>query len=923
MTARRLGVGPKCPRAILIGEAFGEQEEEQGEPFVGRAGSVLNSLLTQAGLPREECYVTNLLNARPSPGSNDISPLFRNGALTSLGQAHQRALLDELVAIDCKLVFPLGNVALAAICGAEFVASVRTAAEDAAYEAPEGITKWRGSPLASPLLPGRLVLPTLHPSYIARGAWAEAWLVTRDFAKGLRIAAEGARKYSVHVAQSADEALSIIARASAQPLVCSDIETPDQQLECFCLCWQEQVSYVIPIGRRWAASDRRKIISAYRTLLEAPVGPTLLWQNGNYDTFWLERFEGIRACLPRCEDSMYLFSCLYPELKKKLAVLNSLYTDLPFYKDDYEESKRLADLALLYDYNGKDGIAPLAAWNELSLHSERGAIEHTYRQLTMANLPAAQAMQRTGFAVDHAAWRELRARAELEIAPLQGHLDELTQRWREAQRLDAEGKLAIANALARVEKELLAEARADAKRLDAKAPVRHLLSSALLKQLNAQRAMARADAAYWSQGFGAKSNMVAAYFEARGERPGSWDKTRLKELAKPLARRDLYPEARLILDIRERRTQIDTFLKAKLDPEDLRYRFSVNVRGTKYGRLSGSKLFFRYGGNPFNLPQSFRTVFIADKAQGDFIPFFANLDQSKAEYAHVANLSGDENMLAALAEGKDVHAWTAHLLLGVKLDFIEAEAKLLGESTSSSIIAEARKQLSTQWHGPEFDAAFALVPDSSLRQFGKKRNHAWNYRESAEGYAQRTGTSIKRAREQDALQRKAFPAVVTYWESTRWEVLNRKQLTNCFNRVIPFRSFFTTEVWKSACAARPQSGVADVNNAAMREIHAWGDAECSVRNNVYDSLLLQLRLRRNVRIAGDSGPLIGEAERINALLTRCVEVMSPELSYADRKFRVGIDVKLGRCWGKMEKVNLAQSATTLLPLLQKISQGEL
>ena len=52
-------------RIMIIGEAPGKNEDEQGEPFVGKAGEILNEALAQAGLVREECYVTNVVKCRP------------------------------------------------------------------------------------------------------------------------------------------------------------------------------------------------------------------------------------------------------------------------------------------------------------------------------------------------------------------------------------------------------------------------------------------------------------------------------------------------------------------------------------------------------------------------------------------------------------------------------------------------------------------------------------------------------------------------------------------------------------------------------------------------------------------------------------------------------------------------------------------
>ena len=54
---------------MLVGEAWGEQEEYQRTPFVGASGAELNRMLHEAGIMRSECFVTNLVNARPP--SND------------------------------------------------------------------------------------------------------------------------------------------------------------------------------------------------------------------------------------------------------------------------------------------------------------------------------------------------------------------------------------------------------------------------------------------------------------------------------------------------------------------------------------------------------------------------------------------------------------------------------------------------------------------------------------------------------------------------------------------------------------------------------------------------------------------------------------------------------------------------------------
>ena len=67
------GVGNPHARVVLIGEAPGRNEDLKGEPFVGAAGKLLNELLTEAGLAREDVYIANVLKCRP-PGNRDPEP---------------------------------------------------------------------------------------------------------------------------------------------------------------------------------------------------------------------------------------------------------------------------------------------------------------------------------------------------------------------------------------------------------------------------------------------------------------------------------------------------------------------------------------------------------------------------------------------------------------------------------------------------------------------------------------------------------------------------------------------------------------------------------------------------------------------------------------------------------------------------------
>ena len=79
------GVGKRRAEWLIIGEAPGAEEDRQGEPFVGRAGQLLDAMLLAIGLPRETVFIANVLKCRP-PGNRDPKPEEVARCLPYLGQ---------------------------------------------------------------------------------------------------------------------------------------------------------------------------------------------------------------------------------------------------------------------------------------------------------------------------------------------------------------------------------------------------------------------------------------------------------------------------------------------------------------------------------------------------------------------------------------------------------------------------------------------------------------------------------------------------------------------------------------------------------------------------------------------------------------------------------------------------------------------
>jgi uracil-DNA glycosylase family 4 len=96
------GVGNQRAEWLIVGEAPGADEDRQGEPFVGRAGQLLNSMLRAIGLAREQVYIANVLKCRP-PGNRDPAAGEAAECLPYLEQ--------QIVLLRPKIMLAVGRIA--------------------------------------------------------------------------------------------------------------------------------------------------------------------------------------------------------------------------------------------------------------------------------------------------------------------------------------------------------------------------------------------------------------------------------------------------------------------------------------------------------------------------------------------------------------------------------------------------------------------------------------------------------------------------------------------------------------------------------------------------------------------------------------------------------------------------------------------
>lgn len=96
------GVGDRNAQWLIIGEAPGADEDRQGEPFVGRAGKLLDNMLLAIGLKREEVYIANIVKCRP-PNNREPAP--------EEAQSCAPYLARQIALIKPKIILAVGRVA--------------------------------------------------------------------------------------------------------------------------------------------------------------------------------------------------------------------------------------------------------------------------------------------------------------------------------------------------------------------------------------------------------------------------------------------------------------------------------------------------------------------------------------------------------------------------------------------------------------------------------------------------------------------------------------------------------------------------------------------------------------------------------------------------------------------------------------------
>lgn len=329
------------PKIMIIGEAWGKDEAAIRAPFVGASGNELTRMLSEAGIRRSDCYLTNVFNLQPQPSNDilnlcgsktddvmlDMPPLQKGKYIRECYRSEVQRLWQEVIDIQPNLIIALGNTPMWALTG------------------QVGISRLRGAPAESIHPAGFKVIGTYHPAAVLRD-WSIRSVVVADFFKCARQATfpEVRRpRREIWV----DPTIPDIQRFYEQFVVpCNklsiDIETAGQtQITCVGFAPSKDRAIVIPFvdwrkpdGCYWPTAHMEKmawmLVDKFCRHVDNPE-IRVVGQNFLYDINWLLSKVGIAIANFR-EDTMLKHHALNPELEKSLSFLGSVYTDEPSWK---------------------------------------------------------------------------------------------------------------------------------------------------------------------------------------------------------------------------------------------------------------------------------------------------------------------------------------------------------------------------------------------------------------------------------------------------------------------------------------------------------------------------------------------------------------------------------------------------------------
>lgn len=562
------------------------------KPFVGPSGKGLDECFLMTKMLRRDLYLTNVIKDldRPLKHYINISP---HGKATVHPEGYQyiQELADELKKLNLNCIVAFGNIPLFALTNRI------------------GITKWRGSVLDSTIVPGLKVVPTFHPATFIppKFNFLNKPLICEDLMRAkyeseFKEIRRRERTITIRpvFSQTTDTLEYCYEVGLRGQTIALDIEVVNREVDCISIGWSDTEAISIPFrdqqGDYFTVDQELEIMLLVAKIIQeeriAKVGANFI-----FDMQFLFRKYGIRPRgINHCTQIAQKIS--YPDFSAGLAFVTTMYTDIPYYKEDGKQWMKMqaGTWEEWWNYNGMDSIVPVEAIPKQLVTLRKQGNESTYERHRRLQEPLLYMGER-GIKVDVQGMVEYRGRQQ---DKLDQHADQLNE-----------------------------EVGYDINYNSPQQLMKYFYDECRIKPYK-------------------KKN-------SKGQYVVTTDVDALKRIA----RREIKgsPVAQIMLDIRSLSKRISTYLDIGKVDKDGRYRSSYKPVGTETGRLSSGETIFGTGGNQQNWPHDLLRFFLFDEG---YIGY--SFDLSQIENRIVAYVGGVIPQIEAFESGVDLHRLTASVI---------------------------------------------------------------------------------------------------------------------------------------------------------------------------------------------------------------------------------------------------------------------
>ena len=320
--------GPIPARIMIVGDFPGMHEERLGVPIAGASATELDKMLHEAGILRNECFVTNVCRVRPMGDRLESFVAAKKKDITSMhlliGDKYVLPpvkqgidmLKKEIEIVRPNVILVLGNLALWALTGCW------------------GVARWRGSLLQ--IGGGPKVIPSLHPSTVIR-EWAMRHIVVQDFrrvAANRTSAPYALPKWDFIIRPSFLKVIGTLTglqnllNEGTSFWIDFDLETKHNHIDCAGISWSLTEAICIPFFSKnnkegyWNLEEEYTIVYLLFLILTHPLAK-IRGQNLLYDAQYTQRHWFFTPNVK--QDTMIEHHTCFAGLKKSLDFQASIY----------------------------------------------------------------------------------------------------------------------------------------------------------------------------------------------------------------------------------------------------------------------------------------------------------------------------------------------------------------------------------------------------------------------------------------------------------------------------------------------------------------------------------------------------------------------------------------------------------------------